>query len=178
MATKVQFEIDVNDSGASKSVDNLSDSVEDLGDNVDNTNKKLAKTEKESKGMSKQFAAVGTAIKGMGIGVAMVAFAGLTDAMRQNQKVADTLNVFWGTLGNTFSRLVGNIIEGKGGDLFTGGAWVGYIAGAKTASERTNELNNEMALSGAELGLNKAKTEKLIEVQRQIRDDVNNSVGS
>lgn len=109
MAKKITFEIDVDESGAVKSINKIDESVKDVGDSA-------KKTEKSTKSFGKSLSNLA---KGAGIiGLLSAAFEVLKEALGNNQKVMDALSTTTTALGVAFNDLfsflsnnVGTIID-------------------------------------------------------------------
>ena len=111
MAEKVLVEIEIDDSGAVKSLKNLDKQVDAVGDSAD-------KAAKSTKGLGKSFQGVGTAIKGVGsalkaagIGLIIGLVSKFTEVLLQNQTVVDGLNKAFNTLSIIFQQFTKPLFE-------------------------------------------------------------------
>ena len=122
MAKVINAEIDIKTGAATKAVDDLAQGIEKFNSEVATTNTKAAKgfkglntaVEKTSRGIK----GLGTALKAAGIGLAIAAFAKLTEVFRENQKVTNFFNTTFEALSlafndffNFLNRNVGTVID-------------------------------------------------------------------
>jgi hypothetical protein len=100
--------------------------VEDLKEEIKNVNKEAAKTsdetssglnkvEKSTNKVSGGFMKMGSALKGLGIGLIIAAFAKFTEVLNQNQKVTDFFNTTFETLSLAFNDFFDFIFNNVGG---------------------------------------------------------------
>jgi len=107
MAEKVQLELDVKLDNALKSVDELSSKVDELG-------KTSKKTEQQVGKIGKGVSAIGTALKGAGIGLVIAALAKLSEAFNSNQKFVDGMSTAMTALSIIFGDFVNFIGDSVG----------------------------------------------------------------
>tara|TARA_R100000654_G_scaffold13131_2_gene28586 strand:- start:4405 stop:6024 length:1620 start_codon:yes stop_codon:yes gene_type:complete len=122
MAKVINAEIDIKTGAATKAVDDLAQGIENFNAEVATTNTKAAKgfkslntaVEKTSRG----FKGLGNALKAAGIGLAIAAFAKLSEVFRENQKVTNFFNTTFEALSlafndffNFLNRNVGTVID-------------------------------------------------------------------
>ena len=106
MAKKIEIELDVKSKKAQEQIESFNEELKDTNKNLDDAGKQ------GKKGIGKlsgAFKGLGTAIKGMGIGLVVAAFAALFAALKNNQKVMDGFNVVMGTISQIFTE-VGNVL--------------------------------------------------------------------
>jgi len=106
MAKKVEIELDVKSKKAQEQIENLNEELKDTNKNLDDVGKQGKKGVGK---LSGAFKGLGTAIKGMGIGLVIAAFAALFAALKNNQKVLDGFNIVMGTISQVFTE-VGNVL--------------------------------------------------------------------
>jgi len=107
MAKVINAEIDIKTGAATKAVDDLAQGIENFNSEVATTNTKAVKgfkglntaVEKTSKG----FKGMGNALKAAGIGLAIAAFAKLSEVFNENQKVANFFNTTFEALSLAFN---------------------------------------------------------------------------
>lgn len=107
MAKVINAEIDIKTGAATKAVDDLAQGIENFNSEVATTNTKAVKgfkglntaVEKTSKG----FKGLGNALKAAGIGLAIAAFAKLSEVFNENQKVANFFNTTFEALSLAFN---------------------------------------------------------------------------
>tara|TARA_E500000318_G_C3561286_1_gene213573 strand:+ start:711 stop:2330 length:1620 start_codon:yes stop_codon:yes gene_type:complete len=122
MAKVINAEIDIKTGAATKAVDDLAQGIENFNAEVATTNTKAAKgfkslntaVEKTSRG----FKGLGNALKAAGIGLAIAAFAKLSEVFNENQKVANFFNTTFEALSlafndffNFLNKNVGTVID-------------------------------------------------------------------
>ena len=109
MAKTIVFEVEVDEQGAVKSLNNIEKGVENIGEASD-------KTSKSVKGVG---TSIGSIVKAAGIvGLLVKAFEFLVDALSQNQKFVDALqtattalNIAFNDLFNFLSDNVGTVVD-------------------------------------------------------------------
>jgi len=106
MAKKIEIELDVKSKKAQEQIENLNEELKDTNKNLDDVGKEGKKGVGK---LSGAFKGLGTAIKGMGIGLVIAGFAALFAALKNNQKVMDGFNVVMGTISQVFTE-VGNVL--------------------------------------------------------------------
>jgi hypothetical protein len=118
---KFTFEIEAKLDKATKGVEDLTQSVEDLkkaqSEQVDALNKQindLTKTQKKTGGavkkLAKGFKGVGLAMKAAGIGLVLMLFNKLSEAMMRNQTFADAIEVVFTAIGIVFKQVTDAIM--------------------------------------------------------------------
>jgi len=106
----------IDKSGAVKNVKDLDESIKGVADTADKGGKeatksidKVGKSAKSAgtagKLASKGIGAIGTAIKGLGLGIVLGLFALFAKVLSENQKVADFFSVAIGTISNVFREV-------------------------------------------------------------------------
>ncbi len=107
MAQKIEVQLEIESAKASKNLDNLSKEISDLNKEVTKSNKDTAKGMKEVEDASKDTAGgvrkIGSALKAVGIGLIVAAFAKFTEVLNENQKVADFFSITFETLSLAFN---------------------------------------------------------------------------
>jgi hypothetical protein len=136
MAKKLEIDIEVNADEAAKGVDKLGDSLESTVEQSEKLSNNLgtklkaagAKGVKGIKAISKGFRALGTAIKGAGIGLVIAAFITLKEVLEKQQPVLDAIDSLFTGIGLAINQVVKAVKEsGEGfeslgkvvGDLMT-----------------------------------------------------------
>jgi len=108
---KIIIDLEAKTDKAVKGIDKVAKEVQELNKEVVSSNKDTAKSlkgvEKASKSAAGGIKAIGTTLKAIGIGLVISALASLKDLFSQNQKVVDTFNVAFETLGQLVSQTVG-----------------------------------------------------------------------
>ena len=123
MAKTIEIEVEVETKDAVRGVDNLEKSYDRLADAIESANeiaeesaKKVAEQlEKQKQAiidskkplavLKKSFKGLGTAIKGLGIGLIIAAFLALKEALGKNQKALDFVNTATTAVGIVFNDL-------------------------------------------------------------------------
>jgi hypothetical protein len=106
----------IDKSGAAKNVKDLDESIKGVADTAERGGKeatksidKVGKSAKSAgtagKLASKGMSAIGTAIKGLGLGIVLGLFALFAKVLSENQKVADFFSVAIGTISNVFREV-------------------------------------------------------------------------
>jgi hypothetical protein len=106
----------IDKSGAAKNVKDLDESIKGVADTAEKGGKeatksidKVGKSAKSAgtagKLASKGIGAIGTAIKGLGLGIVLGLFALFAKVLSENQKVADFFSVAIGTISNVFREV-------------------------------------------------------------------------
>jgi hypothetical protein len=107
MATTVQVELQAKTDKAIQEIEGLQQEIKNLSKQVDQANKNTSEGLKDVKETSEQTAGgiskIGTAIKAAGIGLAVAAFAKLSEVFNENQKVADAFGTVFETLSLAFN---------------------------------------------------------------------------
>ena len=111
MAEQVLVEIEIDDSGAVKSLNNLDKQVDAVGESAN-------KAAKSTTGLGKAFSGVSTAVKGggaalkaAGIGIIIGLVSKFTEVLLQNQTVVDGLNKAFNTLSIVFQQFTKPLFE-------------------------------------------------------------------
>lgn len=115
MAEVIQVQLDVQTKKAQKEVEGLSNEIKNLNTTVKdgNTDTKdgMKGVEKATQKTTNRVLKLGTALKTLGIGLAIAAFAKLVQVFNENQKVIDTFNVVFESMSlmfNDFFNFIGN----------------------------------------------------------------------
>lgn len=107
MAKKVSVELDFKTGVAVKEIDQLKEGIENFNDSVQETNKDTQKglkgVEKAAAKTSRGIGRIGDALKGAGIGLAIAAFAKLSEVFSENQKVTNFFNTTFEALSLAFN---------------------------------------------------------------------------
>jgi hypothetical protein len=107
MAQKIEVQLEIESAKASKNLDDLSKGISNLNKEVTKSNKDTAKGMKEVEEASKDTAGgvrkIGSALKAVGIGLIVAAFAKFTEVLNENQKVADFFSITFETLSLAFN---------------------------------------------------------------------------
>ena len=182
MAKTIEIDIDVNADDAAKGVDKLGDSIENAAENstkIGGNLKKAGSTGlKGIKKLSKGFKALGTAMKGAGLGLIIAAFVTLKEVLAGQPKVLAAIDTMFTSIGLAINKVVDAVSKsGEGFDslkkvlsnLMTIGlaplkaqffaikavilsaqlAWENSFLGGQDA-ERIEELRSEIAEVGQE----------------------------
>ena len=157
MAENKIFKIIANTKGAVKGIKDFSKSL-----------KGMSKTQKLAK---IGFKGIGTAMKGMGIGLIIPILAALLDAFKKNQKFTDLMARATDLLSKAVGILVDIFVEAlKVVDLLTFGML--NLSGASDgASQSIQQQRNEFQLMEAGMEKIKLQYETQAEKLRQVRDD-------
>lgn len=111
MVQKVIVELEVDESGAVKSVKNLNKEIEQVSDTAKKSTKEAKGLSKAFNGVGKAIKGVGTALKAAGIGIIIGLVSKLTEVLLQNQQVADTISKVFNTISIVFNQLVQPVIK-------------------------------------------------------------------
>ena len=79
--------------------------IGEVAEKVDNVQKQSEETANTTKKMASGFKAVGGAIKAMGIGLVIAAFAKLTEAMNSNQRITDAVGTAFNAISIVFNQV-------------------------------------------------------------------------
>ena len=119
MAKQIIVDFTVKTGAATREVDDLKKEIQGLNKEVQNTNEQ---TEKGLKGVEKASATtaggvrkIGTALKALGIGLILAAFAKLTEALGRNQRVADKFNIAFEATSIVFQDFINFVLDNVGG---------------------------------------------------------------
>jgi len=118
MAKQIVVDFTVKTGAATREVDDLKKEIQGLNKEVQNTNEQ---TEKGLKGVEKASATtaggvrkIGTALKALGIGLILAAFAKLTEALGKNQRVADAFNIAFEATSIVFQDFINFVLDNVG----------------------------------------------------------------
>jgi hypothetical protein len=104
---KVSIELEANTSKATSELEDLRKEIDRLNKEISQGNKEtkegLKGVEKASKATAKGVGRIGDALKAAGIGLAIAAFAKLTEVFNENQKVTNFFNTSFETLSLAFN---------------------------------------------------------------------------
>lgn len=119
MAEVIQVQLDIETKKAEKGVDNLTDEIVNLNKEVKKGNEETAKglkgVEKASDKTAGGVKKIGGALKALGIGLVVAAFAKFTEVLNENQKVADFFSITFETLSLAFNDLFNFIFDNTAG---------------------------------------------------------------
>ena len=119
MAEVIQVQLDIETKKAEKGVDNLTDEIVNLNKEVKKGNEETAKglkgVEKASDKTAGGVRKIGSALKALGIGLIVAAFAKFTEVLNENQKVADFFSITFETLSLAFNDLFNFIFDNTQG---------------------------------------------------------------
>ena len=119
MAEVIQVQLDIETKKAEKGVDNLTDEIVNLNKEVKKGNEETAKglkgVEKASDKTAGGVKKIGSALKAVGIGLVVAAFAKFTEVLNENQKVADFFSITFETLSLAFNDLFNFIFDNTAG---------------------------------------------------------------
>ena len=115
MAKQIVVDFTVKTGAATREVEDLKKEIKGLNKEVQNTNEQteegLKSVEKASETTAGGVRKVGTALKALGIGLILAAFAKFTEILNQNQKVVDAANITFEVLSIIFNDIIGTVIE-------------------------------------------------------------------
>ena len=115
MAKQIVVDFTVKTGAATREVEDLKKEIKGLNKEVENTNEQteqgLKSVEKASETTAGGVRKVGTALKALGIGLILAAFAKFTEILNQNQKVVDAANITFEVLSIIFNDIIGTVIE-------------------------------------------------------------------
>ena len=118
MAEVIQVQLDIETKKAEKGVDNLTDEIVNLNKEVKKGNEETAKglkgVEKASDKTAGGVKKIGGALKAVGIGLIVAAFAKFTEVLNENQKVADFFSITFETLSLAFNDFFDFIFSNTG----------------------------------------------------------------
>jgi hypothetical protein len=119
MAQEVIIELKAETEAARKQIEALTNEVSELRKEQAQQSKEALTQAKETAkgvgGISKSFKTLGNALKAAGIGLAIAAFAKLSEVFMQNQKAADFFNTAFEAVSIAFNDFVSFIIDNTGG---------------------------------------------------------------
>ena len=115
MAKEIIVDFKIETGAAVREVESLKEEIKDVNKEVVDGNKK---TEKSFEGVQKAsdktaggVRKIGVALKAIGIGLIIAAFAKFTEVLNQNQKVVDFFNTTFETLSILFNDVIGSVIK-------------------------------------------------------------------
>ena len=109
MEKEIIVDLKVDSKTAQKDIDKFNKSLSKTEAGIGSVGGAAGKSKKGLSSMGKGFRALGTAMKGMGIGAIIALFTGLAAALAKNQKVMDAVSIIMGTVSQIFTE-VGNIL--------------------------------------------------------------------
>jgi len=112
MAKKIQVELEAKTDKAIKEIKDVKGEIQNLTKSTEDGFKDVGTA---TKSVSKGIKGIGTALKAAGIGLAIAAFAQLTEIFKKNQKVADVFNTTFESLSIAFNDFVNFIINNTSG---------------------------------------------------------------
>ena len=105
------MEVKSNIGKVSKDMDKLADNTERASDQQSALNKSTGLGAIGFNRLTNVVVAFGTALKALGIGIAIAAFVALQEALSRNQKVMNTVNTIMTTVSTTFNQMVNVLVE-------------------------------------------------------------------
>jgi len=112
MAKKIQVELEAKTDKAIKEIKDVKGEIQNLTKSTEDGFKDVGTA---TKSVSKGIKGIGNALKAAGIGLAIAAFAQLTEIFKKNQKVADVFNTTFESLSIAFNDFVNFIINNTSG---------------------------------------------------------------
>ena len=112
MAKKIQVELEAKTDKAIKEIKDVKGEIQNLTKSTEDGFKDVGDA---TKGVSKGVKGIGNALKAAGIGLAIAAFAQLSEIFKQNQKVADVFNTTFEVLSLAFNDFVNFIVSNTSG---------------------------------------------------------------
>ena len=109
MEKEIIVDLKVDSKTAQKDIDKFNKSLDKTEAGIGSVGGAAGKSKKGLSSMGKGFRALGTAMKGMGIGAIIALFTSLAAALAKNQKVMDAVSIIMGTVSQIFTE-VGNIL--------------------------------------------------------------------
>ena len=111
MAKKIQVELEAKTDKAIKEIKDVKGEIQNLTKSTEEGFKDVGTA---TKGVSKGIKGIGTALKAAGIGLAVAAFAKLTEILNQNQKAADFFNTSFEVISIAFNDFVNFLVNNVG----------------------------------------------------------------
>ena len=111
MAKKIQVELEAKTDKAIKEIQDVKGEIQDL---TKSTEKGFNDVGESTKGISKGVKGIGAALKAAGIGLAIAAFAKLSEIFQQNQKAADFFNTAFEVVSIAFNDFVNFLVNNVG----------------------------------------------------------------
>jgi len=119
MAKQIVVDFTVKTGAATREVDDLKKEIKGLNKEVQNTNEQTEKglkgVEKASETTAGGVRKIGGALKALGIGLIIAAFAKFTEVLNQNQKVVDFFNTTFEVLSLAFNDFFNFVFDNVGG---------------------------------------------------------------
>lgn len=119
MAKQIIVDFTVKTGAATREVDDLKKEIQGLNKEVQNTNQETEKglkgVEKASETTAGGVRKIGGALKALGIGLILVAFTKLTEALGKNQRVADNFSIAFEATSIIFQDFINFILDNVGG---------------------------------------------------------------
>lgn len=112
MAKKIQVELEAKTDKAIKEIKDVKGEIQNLTKSTEDGFKDVGDA---TRGVSKGIKGIGNALKAAGIGLAIAAFAQLSEIFKKNQKVADVFNTTFESLSIAFNDFVNFIINNTSG---------------------------------------------------------------
>ncbi len=112
MAKKIQVELEAKTDKAIKEIKDVKGEIQNLTKSTEDGFKDVGDA---TKGVSKGIKGIGNALKAAGIGLAIAAFAKLTEIFQQNQKAADFFNTSFEVVSIAFNDFVNFILNNTSG---------------------------------------------------------------
>ena len=177
MAKQIIVDFTVKTGAATREVDDLKKEIQGLNKEVQNTNEQTEKglkgVEKASKKTAGGVRKVGTALKALGIGLILAAFAKFTEVLGQNQKVVDAANITFEVLSILFNDIIGTVINALSSfDNFKEairGVWENIKTLLNPAFVRLQKLIKQTQL-GFKLLFNKKDTEGIARLTNELKE--------
>ena len=118
MAKQVIVDFNVKTGAAVREVQDLKKEIQKVNkeaiQTTDKTSKGLQSVEKSSGKAAGGVSKIGTALKGLGIGLIIAAFAKFTEVLSSNQRVADFFNTTFEVLRIAFNDFVNFVLDNAG----------------------------------------------------------------
>lgn len=111
MAKKIQVELEAKTDKAIKEIQDVKGEIQDL---TKSTEKGFNDVGESTKSISKGVKGIGAALKAAGIGLAIAAFAKLSEIFQQNQKAADFFNTAFEVVSIAFNDFVNFLVNNVG----------------------------------------------------------------
>ena len=119
MAKQIVVDFTVKTGAATREVDDLKKEIKGLNKEVQNTNEQteegLKSVEKASETTASGIRKIGGALKALGIGLILAAFAKFTEVLNENQKVVDFFNTTFEVLSLAFNDFFNFVFDNVGG---------------------------------------------------------------
>lgn len=175
MATTVQVELQAKTDKAIKEIESLQKEIKNLSKQVDQANKSTSEGLKDVKQTSEQTAGgiskIGTALKAAGIGLAVAAFAKLTEVFNENQKVADFFATTFEVLSRLFNDVIGTVISAVSSFDNFKDAVSGVFDNIKTLLNPAF-IRLQKLIKGVQLGFKELFQKKDVEGIKRLKDEL------